>query len=85
MLLADNSHRRFYYRPAEIAKGLQRAGFSTSEPECWRYDFPFVADKEASFIRQHQAAEPLRLRRIQPGKWAIEGFWLRVVAHKRQM
>ena len=82
MMLGDNSHRRFYYPPAEIVEGLQKAGFSTSKPECWPYDFPFIEDKEAEFIQQHQAEEPLRLRRIQPGKWSIEGYWVRVVAHK---
>jgi SAM-dependent methyltransferase len=82
MMLADDSHRRFYYRPAEIVNGLQRAGFSTSKPECWPYEFPFIEDKEAWFIKQHQAEERLRLRPIQPGKWSIEGCWVRVVGEK---
>ena len=83
MMLADDSHRRFYYRPAEIVAGLQAAGFSTSEPECWPYPFPFVDDKEARFVQQHQAEEPLRLRPVEPGKWSIEGYWARVVAERR--
>jgi SAM-dependent methyltransferase len=82
MMLADDSHRRFYYRPGEIVAGLQQAGFSTSNPECWPYDFPFIEEREARYIEQHQAAEGLRLRRIQPGKWSIEGCWVKVVAEK---
>ena len=80
MLLADNSHRRFYYRPVEIADGLQRAGFSCSEPECWPYEFPFIEDHEAAFLQQHGAEKELRLRPLQPGKWGIEGCWVRIIA-----
>ncbi len=29
MMLRDDSHRRFYYRPAEIVAGLEKAGLST--------------------------------------------------------
>lgn len=83
MMLGDNTHRRFYYRPAEIADGLQRAGFSAGKPECWPYEFPFIEDKEAQLIKQRGAEKELRLRSIQPGKWSIEGCWVRIVAEKR--
>jgi ubiquinone/menaquinone biosynthesis C-methylase UbiE len=82
MTLADDSHRRFYYRSADIVKGLQMAGFTTGEPECWPYSYPFVDEKQARFIQQHKAAEPLHLHPIQAGKWAVEGSWVRVVAEK---
>ncbi len=82
MMLGDGSHRRFYYRPTEIALGLQRAGFAASTPKCWPYEFPFIGDREAQFIKQHGAEKELRLRSIHPGKWAIEGCWVRIVAEK---
>jgi SAM-dependent methyltransferase len=82
MMLHENSHRRFYYRPSEIADGLQRAGFSSGKPECWPYEFPFLEDREAQFIKRGGVEKELRLRPIQPGKWSIEGCWVRIVAEK---
>jgi SAM-dependent methyltransferase len=82
MMLADDSHRRSYFRPADIAKGLQRAGFTTGKPECWPYPFSFIDEKQARFIQRHQAEERLRLRPIEPGKWSIEGYWVRIIAQK---
>ena len=82
MMLGDDSHRRFYYRPAEIAEGLQTAGFSVGKSECWPYEFPFIQDREAQFIQQHGAEKELRLRTIQPGKWSLDGCWVRMVAKK---
>ncbi len=83
MMLVDSSHRRFYYRPAEVAAGLQMSGFSVCKTECWPYEFPSVEDGQAQFIRQQGAAKELRLRSIQPGKWSIEGCWMRIIAEKR--
>jgi SAM-dependent methyltransferase len=83
MMLADDSHRRTYHRPAEIAQGLKQAGFSTGAPECWPYPFSFIDDKQAQFIQQHQGTEKLRLRPVGPGKWHIEGYWARIVAQKQ--
>ena len=82
MLLADDSHRRFYHRPAEIADGLRKAGFNTQEPECWTYYFSFIDDRQARFLEQHQAGERLRLRPVEAGKWSIKGYWVRIVAEK---
>jgi SAM-dependent methyltransferase len=82
MMLVDDSHRRSYYRPTEIAEGLERAGFSTGKPECWPYPFSFIDEKQARFIQEHQATEKLRLRPIGSGKWHIEGYWTRIVAQK---
>ncbi len=82
MMLADDSHRRFYYQPAQIVAGLQKAGLTPGQPECWTYPFSFIDDRQARFLRQHQAQEKLRLRRIEPGKWSIKGYWTRIVAEK---
>lgn len=83
MRLMDETHPRFYYRPAEIVAGLQEASFSVGDPECWTYSFPFLDDKQAQLVCDHQAQERLRLRQVEPGKWAIENYWVRVVARKR--
>ena len=83
MLLMDETHRRFFYRPAEIVAGLQGAGFSVGEPECWTYSFPFLDDRQAQLIRDHQAQERLHLRQIEAGKWSIENYWVRVVATRK--
>lgn len=82
MLLMDETHRRFFYRPDEIVAGLQVAGFTVGEPECWRYFFPYLDDRQAQLIRDHQAHERLHLGQIEPGKWSIENYWVRVVARK---
>jgi SAM-dependent methyltransferase len=81
MLLTDATHRRFYYRPDEVRGGLEKAGFHiVCETECWPYEFPYLENGEAEFVRRHHAAERLRLRPIGPGKWCIDNYWVRVVA-----
>jgi SAM-dependent methyltransferase len=80
MMLLDDTHRRCYYRPAKVVAGLEQAGFSVAEPQCWRYEFPFLGDREADFVRQHGADERLRLRALEAGKWSIENYWVRLVA-----
>jgi SAM-dependent methyltransferase len=82
MMLADDSHRRFYYTPAEIVAGLGAAGLVAREPECWPYTFRFLDDRQTSFIQEHEAAESVRLQPIEDGKWTIEGCWVRIVAEK---
>jgi ubiquinone/menaquinone biosynthesis C-methylase UbiE len=80
MMLLDDTHRRYYYRPAEVVAGLEQVGFRVAEPQCWTYSFPFLGDREADFVRQHGADERLRLRPLDSGKWSIENYWVRVVA-----
>lgn len=82
MRLLDDTHPRFYYRPAEVVAGLERAGFRAAEPECWTYSFPFLGDREAKFVREHRAEHRLCLRPIGPGKWSMDNYWVRVVAAK---
>jgi len=82
MMQIDDTHHRYYYRPAEIVAGLESAGFRADEPECWTYDFPYLDDRAAEFVRQHHGDERLRLRAIGDGKWSIENYWCRVVATK---
>lgn len=84
MLLMDETHRRFFYQPTEIVAGLQKAGFSVGEPECWMYSLPYLDDRQAQVIRDHQAQERLHLCQIEAGKWAIENYWVRVVATKKE-
>jgi ubiquinone/menaquinone biosynthesis C-methylase UbiE len=83
MMLTDDSHRRYYYRPEDIVAGLKAAGFSVAgEPECWPYPFPFVSDEQAKFIRQYDAEERLQLKPLGAGRWSIDGCWVRLVAEK---
>ena len=82
MMLGDDSHRRFYHLPQDIVTGLRQAGFSTEAPECWPFPFPFIDDSQAQFIRERGAEERLRLQPIEPGKWSIEGYWVRLVARR---
>jgi len=82
MMLIDDSHPRFYYGPADVAAGLERAGFGTSQPQCWTYEFPFLGEREVEFVRQHHAEDRLRLRAIEPGKWSIDNYWVRITATK---
>ena len=82
MMLLDDTHRRYYYRPAEVVAGLEQVGFRVAEPQCWTYCFPFLGDREADFVRQHRADERLRLRPLEAGKWSIENYWVRVIATK---
>ncbi|MGD1019399.1 MAG: class I SAM-dependent methyltransferase [Verrucomicrobiia bacterium] len=83
MMLMDETHRRFFYRPAEIVAGLQEAGFLVGEPECWTYSFPYLDDRQAQVVRDHRAQERLRLCQVEAGKWSIENYWVRVVATRR--
>lgn len=76
----DDSHPRFYYRPGDVVAGLERAGFSVSEPRCWTYEFQFLDEACAAFVREHGAHERLRLRRVEGGPWCIDNYWVRVVA-----
>jgi ubiquinone/menaquinone biosynthesis C-methylase UbiE len=78
----DDSHRRYFYRPADVVSALRRTGFETSEPECWTYTFPFLDEHQAEIVRQHGAAERLHLRAVEPGTWSIENYWVRLVATK---
>jgi ubiquinone/menaquinone biosynthesis C-methylase UbiE len=82
MVLADDTHRRFYYRPDEVVGGLERAGFHVTQPECWTYSFPFLDDRQADLVRRHQATDRLCLRPIGAGHWCIDNYWLRVRATK---
>lgn len=83
MLQLDSSHPRFFYQPAEIIGGLDECGFSVEEPECWTYEFPFLNDQHAEFIRECKADEKLGLYRTIGGKWCIENYWIRMCARKR--
>jgi 2-polyprenyl-3-methyl-5-hydroxy-6-metoxy-1,4-benzoquinol methylase len=83
MMLMDGTHRRFYYRPAEVVAGLQAAGFQVGEPECWTYSFPYLDDKLAQFVRDHQVEERLCLCQFEAGTWSIKNYWVRVVAKKK--
>ena len=83
MMMADDTHLRFYYRPAEVVAGLSRAGLVVAaEPECWTYSFPFLDERQAALVRDHGAGDRLRLRQIGDGRWAIENYWARVTATK---
>jgi SAM-dependent methyltransferase len=83
MMLADDTHRRFYYRPKEVVSGLEAAGFVVAGgPECWTYSFPFLDDRQAALVRDRRADRRLRLRPVAPGRWSVENYWVRVTATK---
>jgi ubiquinone/menaquinone biosynthesis C-methylase UbiE len=84
MMRIDDSHPRFYYSPADITSGLERAGFDVSAPDCWTYAFPFLSDVHAEFVREHgTAAARLRLRNLGENTWCIDNYWARVVATRK--
>jgi SAM-dependent methyltransferase len=82
MMMVDDSHRRYYYRPDEVVAGLEHAGFHVGPPECWTYSFPYLDDAQAELVRRNRAQERLQLQPIASGKWSIENYWVRVVATK---
>jgi SAM-dependent methyltransferase len=82
MMSMDDTHHRHYYRPDEVAIGLERVGFQVGKPECWTYSFPFLNNCQAELVRRHQAEQRLRLHTVEEGKWSIDNYWVRVVATK---
>ena len=82
MILMDSTHHLYYYQPERIVKELNSVGLSASEPECWRYSFPFLNQQQADLVRDHGGADRLRLKPLADGKWSVEGMWVRIVAKR---
>lgn len=50
--------------------------------ECWTYRYPRLKESQVRLLRERGAAERFRLHRAGDGTWAVELYWVRVLAHK---
>jgi uncharacterized Fe-S cluster-containing radical SAM superfamily protein len=50
--------------------------------DCWTYAMNDVNDRQRALIARHDAAERLRLRQADDGRWAVDFHWPRVLARK---
>ena len=81
-MLADDSHRRYYYQPAEVIAALNEVGLFMRSAQCWTYTSKDLNEAQVALLRQHKAEERFNLRRSSEGTWDCDFFWIRVIAIK---
>jgi SAM-dependent methyltransferase len=81
-MLMDDSHRRQYHTPGQIIAGLSDAGLLMYRADCWTYTMNDVNEGQRALIEQRGAAERLGLRQTADGRWAVDLYWVRVLARK---
>ncbi|MDB6083607.1 MAG: SAM-dependent methyltransferase [Gammaproteobacteria bacterium] len=80
--LMDDSHVRQYHTVSQVVAGLNDVGLLTYRADCWTYSANNVNDAQRALVHQHNASERLRLRRSDAGEWAVDFYWLRVLAQR---
>jgi len=81
-MMMDDSHRRFYYQPAEVIAALAEVGLYMRAADCWTYTYSDLNEAQVAFIRDAGAQDRLRLRQCSDGRWQADLYWVRVVATK---
>jgi ubiquinone/menaquinone biosynthesis C-methylase UbiE len=81
-MLMDSSHPRQYHTPARIIAALSNAGLLMHRADCWTYTMYDVNDEQRALISRHDAARRLCLRQGADGRWAVDFYWVRILARK---
>jgi ubiquinone/menaquinone biosynthesis C-methylase UbiE len=81
-MLMDDSHSRQYSTPAQIIAALNTAGLLMHRADCWTYTMNDISDEQRALIARHGAAQRLCLRQTDDGRWAVDFYWVRILARK---